>query len=295
MSLSVFLTVVLSRIKIERTDYLVVCDRDRIYKYAEVTPDGEIIAGGAYVGQKDVPKNTKKKKKKTGTHKNKSASNSHSSKKHDSANMVLDGFGASTTRSGRVRGPGGSHNNKLAEPFATPTASLIPKTGDGPERHRRATSTVGTLKNLVILIRFRDHMKRKLPNIDDIDVLMNNEEIDDVLAPTGSLKMKYWENSYGQLTIESTINPWIVVTRSEAYYADGKSGVGTLRRRFHEALIEALESLEDIDFNFSDFDSDNDGHIDRYFFPWAKSFAAFFLFLFMKRLLFLLFMINNLT
>mmetsp|Transcript_56401 Transcript_56401/g.136859 ORF Transcript_56401/g.136859 Transcript_56401/m.136859 type:complete len:850 (+) Transcript_56401:1929-4478(+) len=247
-------------------DYLVVCDHDGVYKYAQITPDGKMIAGGGYVGEKeDNGKFRNEKKHKRGSHKKTEGSNSQSSKTRDSSNIILDGYGAATKRTGRIRGRGGSHNQDASDvnPFKTPTASLTsPSTGNDPQQRRRATSTVGTLKNLVILIRFPDHSSRKLPSVDEVDVLMNNEEIDNVLAPTGSLKMKYWENSYGQLTIESTVNEWIQVSRSEAFYADGLSGVGTRRRRFHQALVEALESLEDDGFNFSDFDADNDGHID---------------------------------
>ena len=221
-----------------------------------------MIAGGGYVGEKeDVGKSTKKKKHKIGS--SKKTKNS-SSKTHGSSNVILDGYGAATKRTGRIRGGGMKDQDALnVNPFRTSTASLTSlSTASDPQQRRRATSTIGTLKNLVILIRFPDHSSRRLPSVDDVDVLMNNEEIDNVLAPTGSLKMKYWENSYGQLTIESTVNEWIQVSKSEAFYADGLSGVGTRRLRFHQALVEALESLEDDGFNFSDFDTDGDGHID---------------------------------
>jgi hypothetical protein len=243
-------------------DYTVVRDYDGIYKYAYTTPDGITVAGDTNVGKNHVGSKSKKEKK-TGLYK-KSASKSQSSKKYGDGNLVLDGSAAAMTRGGRIRGRGDIHNNDASlEPFETTLASLS-SPGHGSGQRRRTTSTVGTLKNLVILIRFLDHKKRKVPSAGDINILMNSEEVDDVLAPTGSLKMKYWENSYGQLTIESTVIDWIQVERPQAYYADGKSGIDTRRRRFHEALTEALDSLEEIGFNFLDFDADGDGHIDRY-------------------------------
>jgi M6 family metalloprotease-like protein len=90
---------------------------------------------------------------------------------------------------------------------------------------------------------------------------MNSEEAHPTLAPTGSLKMVYWENSYGQLTIESTVTDWVQVRNHESYYAAGTSGVGP-QRLFQEALVEALDTLEAQNFDFLKFDKDRDGNID---------------------------------
>jgi hypothetical protein len=97
----------------------------------------------------------------------------------------------------------------------------------GPDVHgRRTVATTGTLKNLVVLLYFNDHheVKRNVPSVEDIKVLMNSDEPDDDLCPTGSLKGVYRENSYGQLTIESTVTEWFVTEKSEKWYADGVSG-----------------------------------------------------------------------
>jgi hypothetical protein len=91
---------------------------------------------------------------------------------------------------------------------------------------RRAAKTTGTLKNLVVLVYFNDHeaKERTVPSQSDIDVLMNADEPDPKLCPTGSLKGVYREISYGQLAIESTVTPWIPLSKPEAWYADGRSG-----------------------------------------------------------------------
>lgn len=111
-----------------------------------------------------------------------------------------------------------------------------------------------TLKNLVVLIRFSDHTGRIQPSRSDIDTLMNAIGGDADLAPAGSLKDIYLNNSYGALTIESTVVAWATLPRTEAYYAGGNSG---LISTIHQALKEALEIIDPV-VNFNDFNNDND-------------------------------------
>ncbi len=120
-----------------------------------------------------------------------------------------------------------------------------------------ATTTGGSIKNLVVMVRFADHQARPLPSAGDMNVLFNATAADARLAPTGSLKMVYLENSYNKVVLNSTISDLITVSKSEAYYANGQSGSS----RLWEALREALGIL-DGQLNFADFDGDNDGYID---------------------------------
>lgn len=110
--------------------------------------------------------------------------------------------------------------------------------------------TTGVIKNLVILLQFKDHeiQKRSLPDYKDIEALMNN--LTDV----------YIENSFGKLTIESTVVPvWYNTTHSEAWYAEGKSGTTNL----HEAMREALDYLQENNLvDLLDFDGNGDGYVD---------------------------------
>jgi M6 family metalloprotease-like protein len=115
-----------------------------------------------------------------------------------------------------------------------------------------------TLKNLVVLVRFSDHSGRYQPPEADIDVLMNAVGGDEELAPGGSLRDIYLNNSYGALTIDSTVVAWATVSNTEAYYAAGNSGLTT---KTHEALEEAL-NIVDAFVDFTEFDQDNDGFID---------------------------------
>ncbi len=120
----------------------------------------------------------------------------------------------------------------------------------------------GTVKNLVVMIRFSNHVGRTLPSIADMGVLFNATGGHPTLAPTGSIKDVYFENSYGQMTLNSVVNPligdWIMVSNTEAYYANGRSGDSTLWL----ALREALTALDNAGVNFKDYDTDNDGRID---------------------------------
>jgi M6 family metalloprotease-like protein len=115
-----------------------------------------------------------------------------------------------------------------------------------------------TLKNLVVLVRFSDHAGRVLPSQANVDVLMNAVGGDPVLAPAGSLRDIYLNNSYGALTIDSTVVAWATVSQPEAYYAAGKSGMTST---VHQALAEAL-NIVDAAVDFSQFDQNNDGYID---------------------------------
>ena len=96
----------------------------------------------------------------------------------------------------------------------------------GSPHGRHLAPRFGTVKNLVVLMRFSDHVGRVLPTREDVDVLMNSEEVPcpNDLCHTGSLKNVYLQNSYGQLRIESTVADWVTLPGTEAYYAANTSG-----------------------------------------------------------------------
>jgi M6 family metalloprotease-like protein len=121
----------------------------------------------------------------------------------------------------------------------------------------QSISRSGSIRNLVVLIQFADHVGRPLPATAEIDKLFNAVGGDPVAAPTGSVRDVYLQNSYGQLELNSDVMPWVTVSGTEAYYANGVSGDRTL----WEALHEALNALDD-SVDFSRYDQDNDGRID---------------------------------
>jgi hypothetical protein len=122
---------------------------------------------------------------------------------------------------------------------------------------RQLAVTQGTVKNLVVLIRFSDHTGRTLPSQSDIFTLMNNPG-PNTLCPTGSVWNVFNASSYGQLDLQSVVAPWVTVPNTEAYYANGNSGLTT---RTHELIREAL-NLVDSSINFGDFNNDGDSYID---------------------------------
>lgn len=219
-------------------DYAVMRDDEGLYTYAKLSDDGKLVPSKAQVGHlhsttEDLPIKGLRPK---------AANDGNAS-------------GKSKNRSGCAKESGCEGRT-----FTTPSSSGSLR-GIIPDQNRRRTATVGTLKNLVVLVRFSDHNRRVLPSKNEINILMNSEEADPKYSPTGSLKMVYWENSYGLLTIDSQVTDWIRVSKPESYYAAGESGVGT-RRLFQEALVEVLNKLEAQGFDFSSFDQDKDTHID---------------------------------
>eukprot|EP00591_Stephanopyxis_turris_P006053 CAMPEP_0195520420 /NCGR_PEP_ID=MMETSP0794_2-20130614/16817_1 /TAXON_ID=515487 /ORGANISM="Stephanopyxis turris, Strain CCMP 815" /LENGTH=593 /DNA_ID=CAMNT_0040649767 /DNA_START=124 /DNA_END=1902 /DNA_ORIENTATION=+ len=129
-------------------------------------------------------------------------------------------------------------------------------------RKRTTSSTTGTMKNLVVLIRFLDHYEnnRKLPTVMEITELMNKQGGDRDVAPTGSVKDVFLKNSYNALTLESFVFPWVTVPNTEMFYASGNRGLST---RTHDFIAFALDELERVNFDFSAYDvSPKDGYID---------------------------------
>jgi hypothetical protein len=87
----------------------------------------------------------------------------------------------------------------------------------GPHYHRQASAlpSTGTIRNLVILVQFGDHMRarRPLPTVSEIEDHME------------SVKQFFIEGSFGNLVIESTVVPtWYTTSLTEAWYADSSSG-----------------------------------------------------------------------
>lgn len=101
--------------------------------------------------------------------------------------------------------------------------------------------TTGALRNLVVLIRFADHVTAELPSPGDLDAVLNADGGHPTLAPTGSVKDYFHHSSYGKLTVESVVSDWITVSRPEEYYADNASGS---TGKMEEALREALTKLD---------------------------------------------------
>lgn len=200
-------------------EYLVLQDEDGGFVYADADEGGKIISTHEHVGKKG-PKSTGKKKglkpeKKT------------CFKRLCGGEPILP----DEKEKGKKKKPKDDDDRRL----------------EGSLHGRRAAKTTGRLKNLVVPLYFKDHARdrRRVPSVNDLDVLMNADEPDELLCPTGSLKKVYRDMSYGQLEvrkinklgnlfvmnqshkslqIESTVAPWYVTKETEKWYADGASG-----------------------------------------------------------------------
>lgn len=113
--------------------------------------------------------------------------------------------------------------------------TLFNNTDTSRPRSTNRAPTNGTVKNLVVLMRWLDHIDRTVPSVEDIDVLMNWEG-PHPLAPTGSVRDVYRINSYGKLNLESTVYKWITMDNTEEYYADGTSGTFSCRCHYSAHL-----------------------------------------------------------
>eukprot|EP00550_Attheya_septentrionalis_P008513 CAMPEP_0198287054 /NCGR_PEP_ID=MMETSP1449-20131203/5991_1 /TAXON_ID=420275 /ORGANISM="Attheya septentrionalis, Strain CCMP2084" /LENGTH=1128 /DNA_ID=CAMNT_0043984949 /DNA_START=159 /DNA_END=3545 /DNA_ORIENTATION=+ len=125
--------------------------------------------------------------------------------------------------------------------------------GNGRGSLRRNLATGMTLKNLVVLLRFKDHKARKLPSKDDYEKLFNSEEPVAKTAPSGSIRNLFKQNSFDELTLDSVVHGWIDLNITESEAAFPSQGIGS--KALARAMIKALEDLEARGLvDFSEFD-----------------------------------------
>ena len=126
--------------------------------------------------------------------------------------------------------------------------------------HRTAgmpsSPVVGVRKVLTILMGFSD--KPFTYSAINFDSLMNYHNYSGFL-PGGSVYDYYYENSYGQLTIQSTIIGPFLASNPSSYYSRPHGSTGG-----HSAdlVIEAINLADSYGIDFSLFDGNNDGYVD---------------------------------
>ncbi|KAL3817197.1 hypothetical protein ACHAXA_007740, partial [Cyclostephanos tholiformis] len=146
------------------------------------------------------------------------------------------------------------------------------QSNDGRHQHQRQRSlnhpAGRIMRNLVLLLRFSDHVGRTLPSRIDVWRLYNYDATDpfagyvDDIVPTGSVRQLYEFNSHSTFTVETTVVDWITLSKPESYYGNGDSGF----TKFKEAIIEALTILDSGvgGFDFTNFDLDENGALDGF-------------------------------
>lgn len=118
----------------------------------------------------------------------------------------------------------------------------------------------GTVKNLVVLAQFFDHGGLQTRPASEYTTLFNTIGGDPTVAPSGSVRDVWKANSYNDLDLVSTVHDWVVLPNSEAYYANGKSGLNP-GGRSDQMVTDALNAIDGT-VNFADFDANNDGYVD---------------------------------
>lgn len=150
---------------------------------------------------------------------------------------------------------------------------------DGRRRRRLGSSSDGAtcvrpkkpcenppcyLKQLALLVRFAGHENRKLPSTEDMHVFFNhNGPTESGAASTGSVSDVYRANSFDTFVMDTHVTPWIQISKTEAYAAQGKNGFNFPETR--ECWAEAMKQYAESGLANSDlsrFDEDGDGYID---------------------------------
>jgi len=121
----------------------------------------------------------------------------------------------------------------------------------GRKRRPKPSYRRGRYRLLVVPVRFADHSDRPVPTRRQLDVLYNSDKRNAELAPTGSLRTIYHEQSDTKFDLRSIIAPrWIDLPNPEAYYAD-EDGGRVDRIKMDELMHFVLDDLDaDGDFNF---------------------------------------------
>ena len=132
---------------------------------------------------------------------------------------------------------------------------------------RRTGGEPEVLKNLVLLLRFADHMDRDIPSREDYEILFNtigaNPE-DHPQCPTGSVRDYFLLNSQNKFDVQSEVFEWVNLPHSEAYYADNYYGVTGIMQEegIGYGLAEIENRLIAMGRSFTEFDTDGDRWID---------------------------------
>jgi M6 family metalloprotease-like protein len=211
---------------VDEKGYTVVRDEQGWYNYGMKTEDGDIVSSGVKLGSKNP--------KKVGI---------APGLMHDEHKRPANFLGDNSAESVR------EHRSLLH----VPENALCGFAGSKDDPCR--------LRSLVFLVKFSDHSDRILPAKEDYDLLFNNNGADDGIAPTGSVRDVFFENSYGTFILESYVTPWLAVTRTEVQTVDDNLGLN--RPGTKATWKEAIGMFDDMNLqDLNSFDEDEDGFFD---------------------------------
>ncbi len=162
------------------------------------------------------------------------------------------------------------------ELLGEPAALAVPASGAGVSPALSSVAAGGpvplisvagnkTIRNVVILACFSDHWDSVAGTVTNTAGRVDVGEYSNLFnqagytadGAAGSVRDYYREVSYGKLTIQSIIVPWVKLPRESAYYGQGVHGgiPGVL-------AADAVEEAAAAGFDFSQGDSDGDGWVD---------------------------------
>ena len=119
------------------------------------------------------------------------------------------------------------------------------------------TPSKGDVKILLLPIHFKDIDENKM-NIDLIDKAFNSK--DNSLVEWHSVSEFYQKSSYGNLNLSFELAPSYVASEKSTFYTNAYNN-NNYTSAAESIIVEALESLDDF-YDFSEYDSNNDGYID---------------------------------
>ena len=125
-----------------------------------------------------------------------------------------------------------------------------------------------TVKNIVILASFNDHWDAGAGTVLFSKGRVNTAEYANLFnqlghvsdGAVGSVKDYYREVSYGKLTVDSIVTPWVRLPQNEAYYGAATTSSKDANRP--QLAADAVAAAEAAGFNFAQGDSDGDGWVD---------------------------------
>lgn len=158
---------------------------------------------------------------------------------------------------------------ELALPAAADGGATSTTAEPPPEQPpaRIPVSGTKTIRNIVILASFSDHWdagsgtvlsSKGRVSVGEYSNLFNevNHAAD---GAVGSVQDYYKEVSYGKLTVDSAVTPWVVLPQNEAYYGANVSGSDANPKQM---VLDAINAADAAGFDFSQGDSDGDGWAD---------------------------------
>ena len=128
-----------------------------------------------------------------------------------------------------------------------------------------SVSGTKTIKNIVILASFLDHWDSGNSTVLSTQGRVTVSEYSNLFnqvgyttdGAVGSVRDYYYEVSYGKLTIQTVVIPWVKLPQNEAYY-----GTGNPDANGSKMATDAINAAASLGFDFSQGDSDGDGWVD---------------------------------